>query len=39
MCDKLPVKNFEKVKDLRYINQNFITNYDDDSSEKGYILL
>ena len=36
-CNKLPVKNFEWVKDLRYINQKFITNYDEGSSEKGYI--
>ena len=38
MCNKLPVKNFEWVKDLRYMHQKFIKNYDEDSSEKGYIL-
>ena len=38
MCQKLPVKNFEWFKDLRYINQKFIKNYDEDSSKKGYIL-
>ena len=38
MCQKLPVKNFEWCKDLRYINQKFIKDYDEDSSEKGYIL-
>ena len=26
------------VKYLRYINQKFIRNYDEESSEKGYIL-
>ena len=34
----LPVKIFEWVKDLRYINQKFMKNYDEDSSKKGYIL-
>ena len=38
MCQKLAVKNFNWCKDLRYINQKFIENYDEDSSEKGYIL-
>ena len=38
MCQKLPMKNFEWCKDLRYINQKFIKNYDEDSCEKGYIL-
>ena len=32
------MKNFEWCKDLRYINQKFIKNYDEDSSEKRYIL-
>ena len=27
-----------QCKDLRYINKKFIKNYDEDSSEKGYIL-
>ena len=35
MCQKLPHKF---CKDLRYINQKFIKNYDEDFSEKGYIL-
>ena len=38
MCQKLPIKNFERCTDLRYINQKFIKNCDEDSSEKGYIL-
>ena len=38
MCQKLPIKNFEWCKDLRYINQKFIRNYDEEFSEKGYIL-
>ena len=38
MCNKLPVKNFDCCKDLKYINQKFIKNYDENSSEKGYIL-
>ena len=38
MCRKLPTKNFEWSKGLRYINQKFIKNYDEDSSEKGYII-
>ena len=38
MCQKLPQKHFEFCKDLRYINQKFIKNYDEDSFEKGYIL-
>ena len=38
MCQKLPHKNFEFCKDLRYINPKFIKNYDKDSSQKGYIL-
>ena len=37
MCQKLPHKSFEFCKDLRYINQKFIKNYED-SSKKGYIL-
>ena len=28
MCQKLPLKNFNWCKDLRYINQKFIKNYD-----------
>ena len=38
MCQKLPMKNFEWCKNLRYINQKFIKNYDEDSSGNGYIL-
>ena len=38
MCQKLSVNNFNCCKDLRYINQKFIKNYDEDSSEKGYTL-
>ena len=38
MCNKLPIKNFEWVKDLRHINQKFIKNYDEDFSEGGHIL-
>ena len=38
MPQKLPVKNFNRCKDLRYVNQKFIKNNDEDSSEKGYIL-
>ena len=38
MRQKLPVKNFNWCKDLRYINQKFMKNYDEDSCEKGYIL-
>ena len=38
MCQKLPVKNFNCCKDLKYINQKFIKKYDEDSSEKRYIL-
>ena len=38
MCQKLPVKNAERLKYLGYINQKFIRNYDEESSEKGYIL-
>ena len=38
MCQKLPMENFNWCKDLRYINQKFIKNYNEDSSEKGYIL-
>ena len=38
MCQKLPMKNFNWCKDLTYINQKFIKNYDEDSSEKGCIL-
>ena len=38
MCQKLPMKNFEWCKDLRYINQKLIKNYDEDFSEKGCIL-
>ena len=38
MYQKLPHKNFKFCKDLRYINQKFIKNYDGDSFEKGYIL-
>ena len=38
MCQKLPMKNFEWCKDLRYFNKKFIKNYDEDSSEKRYIL-
>ena len=30
MCNKPPVKNFDWSKDLRYINQKFIKNYDED---------
>ena len=38
MCQKPPVKNFNYCKDLKDINQKFIKKYDEDSSEKGYIL-
>ena len=38
ICQKLPMKNFEWCKDLKHMNQKFIKNYDEDSSEKGYIL-
>ena len=38
MCQKPPVKNFNCCKDLKYINQKFIKKYDEDSSEKRYIL-
>ena len=38
MCQKLPMKNFEWCKDLRYINQKTIKNYDEESSERAYIL-
>ena len=38
MRQKLPMKNFEWCKNLRYINQKFIKNYDEDSSGNGYIL-
>ena len=38
MCQKLPNKDFEYCKDLRYISQKLIKNYDEDSSEKGCIL-
>ena len=34
MCQKIPVKNFNWCKDLRYINQKFKKNYDEDSYEK-----
>ena len=37
MCQKLPVKKFNWCKELRYINQKFIKNYNEDSSEKEYI--
>ena len=29
-------EKFKWCKDLRYINQKFINNYDEDSAEKGY---
>ena len=29
MCNKLPVKNFDWCKDLRYISQKFIKNCDE----------
>ena len=32
------MKNFNCGKDLKYINQKFIKKYDEDSSEKRYIL-
>ena len=38
MCQKLPHKDFEYCKDLRYINQKCIKNYNEESSEKGFIL-
>ena len=38
MCQKLPHKDFEFCKDLRYINQKFINNYDEELSQVGYIL-
>ena len=38
MCEKLPYKGFKFCKDLRYINQKFIKNYNEESSEKEFIL-
>ena len=38
MCNKLPAKNFDWCKDLSYVNQKFIKNYYENSSEKGCIL-
>ena len=38
MRQKLPHKGFEFCKDLRYINQKSVKNYDEEFSEKGYIL-
>ena len=38
MCQKPPMKNFNWCKDLSYINQKFIKNYDEDSFENRYIL-
>ena len=38
MCQKLPYKDFKFCKDLRYINQKFIKNYNEESSEKEFIL-
>ena len=37
MCQKLSHKDFKFCKDLRYINQEFIKNYNEES-EKGFIL-
>ena len=38
MCQKLPNKDFKFCKDLGYINQKFIKNFDEELNEKGYIL-
>ena len=38
MCNKLPVKNYNWCKDLRYISQKYMKSYNEDSSKKGYIL-
>ena len=38
ICQKLPVKNFNWCKDLRYVNQKFLKNCDENSSEKEYML-
>ena len=37
MAQKLPYKNFKFCKNLRCINQKFIKNYNEESSEKGFI--
>ena len=37
MSQKLPVNGFEWVEELSQFNENFITNYDENSNE-GYFL-
>ena len=37
MSQKRPVNGFEQVEELSQLNEDFITNYDEDSN-KGYFL-
>ena len=37
MSQKRPVNGFEQVEELSQLNEDFITNYDEDSN-KGYSL-
>ena len=37
MSQKRPVNDFEQVEELSQLNEDFITNYDEDSN-KGYFL-
>ena len=38
MSKKLVVNGFEWIEDLSNFNEDFIKNYDDENSDKGYIL-
>ena len=37
MCEKLPVNNFEWIKDTSQVNEDFMKNYNEES-DKGYFL-
>ena len=37
MSQKLPVYNFESIKDTSKFNENFIKNYNDESGERYFL--